>query len=87
MTRHRINIDLDSHHHEWLELTARVVGATKTEVARAILVYMRHHNAMPHHELQGMIKTQRLDANQKRGERQKAHRQAQRESSHSPAVE
>ena len=87
MTRHRINIDLDNHHHEWLELTARIVGATKTEVARAIIIYMRHHDAMTRNELQGIIKTQRLDANQKRSGRQKAHRQAQRESNHSPAAE
>lgn len=87
MTRTRINIDLDGKHHEWLELTAKIVGATKTEVARAIIIYMRHHDAMTRGQLQGIIERQRLDANQKRGERQKAHRQAQRESFHSPAAE
>lgn len=86
MTRERINIDLDGKDHAWIALTAQIVGATKTEVARAIIIYMRHHDAMTRNELQGIIKTQRLLANQKRARTQTDRRQAQREStqSHQP---
>jgi len=86
VTRERINIDLDGKDHAWIALTAQIVGATKTEVARAIIIYMRHHDAMTRNELQGIIKTQRLLANQKRARTQTDRRQAQRESaqSHQP---
>ena len=83
MTRERINIDLDGKDHAWLSLTAQIVGATKTEVARAIIVYMRQNNAIAQNDLQGIIRTQRLLANQKRGRTQTDRRQAQRESAQS----
>lgn len=83
MTRERINIDLDGKDHAWIALTAQIVGATKTEVARAIIIYMRHHDAMTRNELQRIIKTQRLLANQKRARTQTDRRQAQRESAQS----
>jgi len=86
VTRHRINIDLDNHHHEWLELTARIVGATKTEVARALVEAATNYSPPAMDDLEWSIKKQRQLANQKRGRTQTDRRQAQREStqSHQP---
>lgn len=72
MTRHRINIDLDTTNHEWLELTARIVGATKTEVARAMLNYTRMYDNYTHDEIKRYVEDHRHAANQARGRTQTA---------------
>lgn len=86
MTRTRINIDVDEHQHQWLELTARVVGATKTEVARALVEAASSYAPPATDDLEATIKKQRLLANQKRARTQTDRRQVQRESaqSHQP---
>ena len=77
VTRHRINIDLDNHHHEWLELTARIVGATKTEVARAMLTYTQHYDNYTNDEIKQYVEDYRQQANQARGRSQTARRHQQ----------
>lgn len=67
MTRNRINIDLDNEHHEWLDLTARIVGATKTEVARALLTYTRLYDNYTDEEIKQYVNEHRQQANQARG--------------------
>lgn len=76
MTRNRINIDLDNHHHEWLEFTAKVVGATKTEVVRALVEAATDYSPPAMDDLEWSIKKQRQLANQKRGRTQSDRRQA-----------
>ena len=83
MNRTRINIDVDEHQHQWLELTARVVGATKTEVARALVEAASSYAPPATDDLEATIKKQRLLANQKRGRTQTDRRQVQRESTQS----
>lgn len=72
MTRNRINIDLDNTHHNWLELTARIVGATKTEVARAMLAYTRMYDNYNADEIKKYVNEHRQQANQARGRSQTA---------------
>ena len=46
VTRNRINIDVDDRMDNWISLTAKVAGVSKTETARALLAHMQdnHHH-------------------------------------------
>lgn len=78
MTRTRINIDVDNNLLGWIDLTATVVGATRTETARALLQIMSG-SQQDHAGLTGLIRNHREHSNQSRAASLAARRQAQRQ--------
>lgn len=80
MTRNRINIDVDAEQDAWLELTARVVGATKTEVTRALVTYNAVYEPPVIDTLKDVVRNQRAAANQRRGQSRNDRRQVPPES-------
>lgn len=65
MTRTRINIDVNDHLLAWINLTATVVGATRTETARALLELMSDSN--PRYDaVKKQIEDHRARSNQSR---------------------
>lgn len=69
MTRTRINIDIDAKLLGWLDTTAQVVGATRTETARALLRMMSAENPQ-YHAVKKLIEEQREQTNQSRRQHQ-----------------
>lgn len=79
MTRNRINIDVDTRLIKWLDLTAKIVGATRTETARALLTMMSE-NKPQHNEIVMLIEQYREQSNQSRSEAVAAYHSAQQRS-------
>lgn len=79
MTRNRINIDVDPHLLKWIDLTATIVGANRTETARALLKMMSESN--PRYDtLKTRIAERRAEMNQSRSQHQSARHRPRQQS-------
>ena len=79
MTRNRINIDVDPHLLNWIDLTATIVGANRTETARALLAMMSESN--PRYDtLKTRIVERRAKTNQSRSRHQSARHRLRQQS-------
>jgi ribosomal protein S9 len=78
MTRTRINIDIGPNLLGWLDTTATVVGATRTETARALLQMMSDTNPQ-YQAVKTLIEDHREQSNQSRRRSQNARRHPQQQ--------
>jgi hypothetical protein len=78
MTRKRVNIDVDQKLLDWIDTTAAVLGATRTETARAMIRYFVGLNPPPM-ALKSLIEAYRGAANQSRSAALAFHHAASRQ--------
>lgn len=85
MTRTRINIDVNERLLGWIDTTAKVLGATRTETARALLEYTRIlEHSISQEAVKQLVSQAQQDVNQARSRTQTAFHQARRQSAPAP---